>query len=284
MNCSCGKKAVIRELCKEHFVEFFEQTVVDTIASHQLLKKDERVAVAASGGKDSMTVLFLLKKLGYNITALAVDEGVAGYRDKSLEDLQVFCDNNNIPLLVVSYKDEFGKDLDTILKEQDVRPCSICGVFRRYLLNKFGKQFDVLATGHNADDESQAILMNLTRANVSLFPRGGPKTTSNGKGFVKRVKPLYFLTEKEVMTYAFLHNLTRAFSECPYAPTAYRATVREVLNEYERKHPGAKRNVLNHYLKVRVRDDVSTTDSCPTCGEPSASGTCKACRLKESIV
>lgn len=285
MNCQyCDNKAISKGYCKEHFISYFEEKVNETITEFNLLKKSDSVVVAASGGKDSMTLLFLLKKFGYNVTALAIDEGIKGYRDKSLEHLQHFCTQNNIILKTVSFEVAFGKKLDTILEKKDWHPCSVCGTFRRYLLNKHANGFDAIATGHNADDESQAVLMNLTRANIDLFPRGGPVTTSDAAGFVKRVKPLYFCTEKEILTYALFKGLNAEFSECPNVPKAYRATIRDALNDYEVTHPGTKENILRHYLAVSGGvSSTSAADTCPECGEPSQRGVCKACRLKVAI-
>ena len=152
-------------------------------------------------------------------------------------------------------------------------------------MNRHAKGFDAIATGHNADDESQSVLMNLARANVGLFPRGGPVTTSKASGFVRRIKPLYFCTEKEILTYALLHNLATEWNECPYAGQAYRNDVREVLNNHEASHPGMKRKILNHYLKVKncLLPQESIAVPCESCGEPSMAGECKACRLKAVI-
>lgn len=277
--------AVYGKLSKEAFVKEFEERVKKTITEYKLLKKKDKVIVAASGGKDSTVLLYLLKKLGYAVTALAIDEGIKGYRDKNLDDLKKFCKKEQIHLKIVSFKQAFGKDLDKILKLKQHHPCSVCGTFRRTLMNRHAKGFDAIATGHNADDESQSVLMNLTRANIDLFPRGGPVTTSKAKGFVRRIKPLYFCTEKEILTYALLHNLATEWNECPYAGQAYRNDVREVLNAREATHPGAKKKVLEHYLKVKkgIRPQESVAVPCVSCGEPSMAGECKACRLKAAI-
>lgn len=283
MHCvACAERPVFEHLCKEHFLRQFEARVTETIKEYALFTKRDRIVVAASGGKDSTSLLFLLKKLDYLVEALAIDEGIAGYRDKSLDELRAFCKEHAIPLRVVSFKEAFGRELDEIMQEA-WHPCTVCGTFRRFLMNKYAKGYDVIATGHNADDEAQTVLMNLTRANTDLFPRGGPVTRSAGKGFVKRVKPFYFCSEKEILTYALLLGFANTWNECPYASQAYRATVREALNTYEAAHPGAKRRILHHYLAVKPSVTPSHTLPCTRCGEPSQGGLCKACRLLEEL-
>src|SRR3989338_1215773 len=171
MGC-CDAKAVIElhggeKLCKSHFIGHFEEKVFRTIRQFHLLDKEEHIGVAISGGKDSLTTLSLLKRLSdenprIKISAYTIDEGIHGYRDATLVIAKKFCDTVGVPLHVFSYEKEFGMPLDEILNVLDVKPCSICGVFRRYLLNKKAKElgFTKVATGHNLDDEAQSIMMN----------------------------------------------------------------------------------------------------------------------------
>jgi uncharacterized protein (TIGR00269 family) len=257
MRCSsCDKSAIINSpaRCKEHFVAEFERRVFDTIGEHRLIKPTDRVAVAVSGGKDSLTVLHLLSQ-AYDVTAIAVDEGIAGYREKTLGDARRFCVERNIPLRILSFKETYGDTIDELSPE---RSCSICGVRRRDLLNRGATGFDVLATGHNADDECQAVLMNLLRGHTALFGRIGP-STPGVMGMVRRVKPLYFCTEKEVATYAHLHGFIGEFTECPNADRSYRQLIKESLNEYARAHPGVKRRLLDGFLKAKSLKKTSAS-------------------------
>src|SRR3989338_7613844 len=104
-NC-CNEKPVIslysgEKLCKNHFIEYFESKVFKTIRQFDLLDKEENIGVALSGGKDSLTILHLLKRLSeenpkIRIRAIAIDEGISGYRDKTLIAAKDFCDKNKI--------------------------------------------------------------------------------------------------------------------------------------------------------------------------------------------
>lgn len=282
MKCSkCNNKAIFPNYCKEHFIDYFENKIKNTIKDFNLINKNSKICVAASGGKDSLTVLYVLKKFGYDITALIIDEGINNYREHTKKDLQIFCKQHNIKLKITSFKELTGKKLDKIMEDKTLHPCTVCGTFRRYLLNKHSKGFNYLATGHNADDESQAVLMNLFRANTALFPRGGPKTGTPNKGFVQRIKPLYFCTEKEIMTYAILNNLTSNFTECPYVNRAYRASVRDVINGFAIKHPKIRENILRKYLELKNNFSLSNFNlsTCNSCGEPSSGDLCSACKM-----
>ncbi|MFH1589157.1 MAG: TIGR00269 family protein [archaeon] len=286
MKClKCEERAVFLDplLCKKHFIDYFEKKVFVTIKKFDLIKKKDEVVVACSGGKDSTSILYLLKKFHGNVTALAIDEGIMGYRDKTLIDLKSFCKEEKIDLKIYSFKKEFGKTLDSMLK-QKTHPCSVCGTFRRKLLNKCALGFDKIATGHNLDDESQAVLMNLLKGNVDLLSHSVP-ITSKKKGFVQKIKPLYFCSEKEVAAYALLKKFDVGFTECPYIDESFRNQVRNSLNNQELKTPGTKLNIVTKHLGLLKKIKVSDKEFqfCDLCGEPSQGKICKACQLEKSF-
>jgi uncharacterized protein (TIGR00269 family) len=300
MRChACEGSAVIDQplRCADHFLEDFERKVERTIEDHGLIIPGERVAVAVSGGKDSLTVLTLLKRR-HEVTAIAIDEGIAGYRDQTLEDARRVCAEYGIPLIIRSYKDLVGMTLDEMMAKKPQHPCTVCGALRRQLLNATSVDFDVLATGHNADDEAQAVLMNIIRGNTEIFPRGGPLSGNGATGsegseaspeqgnksfprFVRRVKPLYFCTEKEVMVYAFLKGLATGFTECPNIQGSYRHIVRDELNSYAQSHPGVRGRLLCRFLiaKQAFPPQAVTLAACSGCGQPSSKDPCRACVL-----
>lgn len=286
MKCSkCEKKAVFGSpnLCKGHFISYFESKVKDTIKKFELIKKGDKVLVATSGGKDSTTVLYILNKF-YKVSALAIDEGIGGYRDKTLEDIKRFCKSEKIPLKIISFKTEFNYSLDEMMKKLNQNSCTVCGAFRRYLLNKYAAKFDKLVTGHNLDDETQAITMNLFRGNISLSAKLGPKTgVREDKKLTTRIKPLYFCSEKEVMTYSLLKKFDVSFNECPYISNSYRAEVRNCLNEFEKENKGTKIKIANSFLKYlpSLRDYFKgeSFGYCKRCGEASKKDICSSCTL-----
>ena len=326
MNC-CSDKPVIQlpageKLCKNHFTDYFEDKVFKTIRQIELLDKEENLGVALSGGKDSLTVLHILNKLSkqnpkIKINAIAIDEGIHNYRDKTLEKAKEFCHRNNIKLNIFSYKGEFGLTLDEMLKILDVKPCTVCGIFRRYLLNKKSRESGLtkLVTGHNLDDECQSIIMNQMKNNIRSSARLGPKVgliqdemSANRKAisvemserehrselshvtaqkpqvfdkFVQRIKPLYLCAEKEVTTYAFVNGLLDEFNECPNVPQSFRAQVRDMLNSMEQKFPGTKYSIVNSFLETLplLKQDFKNKiiKVCQRCSEPSANDICNAC-------
>lgn len=299
MNC-CNQKSVITllsdyKLCKNHFTEYFENKIFKTVRQFDLIDKRENLGVALSGGKDSLTLLHVVNKLSkqnpkIKINAIAINEGIRTYREKTLQKAVNFCSENRIDLHIFSYKEEFGFSLDEMLKILSVKPCTICGIFRRYLLNKKSKELKLtkLATGHNLDDECQSILMNQIKNNIEASARLGPKVgIAYNEKFVQRIKPLYLCTEKEVTTYAFINGLLDDFAECPNVSQSFRAQVRDMLNDMEQKFPGTKYSIVNSFLKIlpslkeKFKDEAIKV--CGKCNEPSANDICNACIYLERL-
>ena len=282
-------------LCKSCFFRYFERKFNKTIAQFKLIGPNERIGVAISGGKDSLTLLYLLNKLKskkrFTIEALLIDEGIKGYRDNTIKDAKKFCKELGVKLNIVSYRDEFGYPLDMMIKKLKMKPCSICGVFRRYLINRYSRKlkFDKIATGHNLDDEVQSVMMNQFRNNPEISARLGPITgIKDNKKFIRRIKPLYLLSEKEVTTYSYLKNFKLKFCECPYNTEAYRINVREFINKFEEKYPGTKHSIINSFLEILpvIREKFRNAEEiryCKKCSEPCSNEICKACGIRSKI-
>jgi uncharacterized protein (TIGR00269 family) len=291
MKCeSCDQQAISTKpsLCADHFKAHVIQTVKETIEEYNLFTKEDKLCVAVSGGKDSLALLDILTKLGYSTEGLYIDEGISNYREITEKDLHSFVEKNNLKLRTVSFKDYAGFRLDDAMQTGKVHACTVCGTLRRYLLNKYAKEYDVIATGHNMDDEAQTVLINLARGNSTLLFRSGP-TTQDSELFVRRVKPLYFVSEKHILTYTLLHGIKSDYIECPYAPQAYRAALRDQLNVVETMQPHTKRNVLKTYLALKdtlhkqVDKAAKNIHVCAQCGEASTDTVCKTCKFTKEI-
>ncbi len=277
------------------FFHEFENNIKKTIKQFRLISRNDKILVAASGGKDSTTILYLLKKFGYNVEALTIDAAIGNYTRENLENLVKFCGEHNIKLHIVSFKDEFGYSLCYIKstlqhKGINLKSCTICGVLRRYLVNKHARKLkaDKLVTGHNMDDEAQALMMNLFRNTLWLAARLGPKTGLHAsRYFVPRVKPLYLTSTRDIIRYSKLMGFPVKYHPCPCSTDSYRRFVREMLNEWEQKNPALKRNIINYFLrimpklkKVYTRGEISV---CTKCNEPSSHKICKTCQILDNF-
>ena len=253
----------------------------------------DHVAVGMSGGKDSAVTLSILtetfgKRPEIKFTAITIDEGIEGYRNFSIPKVKELCDRLGVPHVVVSFKDEVGCTLDDMLKrERKEASCTYCGVFRRMLLNKKAREIGAnkLATGHNLDDDAQTVLLNVLNGDVERLARLRPSRIQ--EGLVPRIKPLMDIPEREIALYAFLKKLPFYLGECPYAHESLRGEVKDMLNDFESRHPGTKYSIMRGFdsivdcLKEKYRQ--VPLEKCAICGEPSIDKTCQGCKLKQRI-
>lgn len=286
---SSGKK-----LDKSEFIHYFEKKVLRTIRKYNLINPKDKVIVACSGGKDSNVVLYVLNKLckkrRQKIKAIAIDEGMKGYRDKLLKELNKFCKEQDIELEVISLKKEYGFTLDQIykkIKKLRLSSCYVCSILKRWLLNKKAKKqgFTVIATGHSLDDEAETIMLNLMKGNPKLLAKLGPSSgIKRIEEFIQRIKPLYLCSEKEIILYAKLKKIPLSFGACPKRGETFRVEVREFLRDMEKKHVEIKNAVVNSLLGIlpllkREYGEKYVLKKCKICGEPCSQEICKRCQI-----
>ncbi len=248
-----------------------EQKIQQTISKFGLFNKKEKVLVACSGGKDSTTALYILKKLGCNVEAITVDAKIGNYTEENLNNLKEFCKKGKIKIHIISFRKEFGHSLcalKSILHSKgfQLTSCTICGVLRRYLLNKYSRKLKAskIVTGHNLDDEAQSILMNLFKNNLHLLARLGPITgVTKDKKFIPRVKPLYFIPEKEIKAYSKAHNFPVKYSACPCCTDAFRNHIRQLLDNYEKISPGVKQNIVSNFIRMlpKLKSNIAKSNT-----------------------
>jgi len=277
------------------FKNYFEKKVRSTIRKYKLFTRKDKIGIAVSGGKDSTTVLYILNKEGYDVEAITIDAAIGNYTKKNLNNLKKFCKNNKIKLHVISFRDEFGMSLcymrDVLNKKGfNYSSCMLCGILKRYLLNKYSKKlkFNCLATGHNLDDEAQAFLMNVFRNDIKLAIRQGPIAgITTSKQFIKRIKPLYNITENEVIKYSKIMKFPVNYEICPCSTDAYRKEYRNILDNFEKKHPNVKYNIVkfheNLILPLKNKLKKEKIPLCKKCGEPASKDVCMTCQIFEAI-
>ena len=326
MDCDrCPADAVTRlaysglHLCGAHFRRSVESRVRSRVRDDALVPPDATPEdpvtwlVGLSGGKDSVVLTTVLHETfrtdpRVELVALTIHEGIAGYRDASLDACLELTAALDIGHEVVSYAEEFGLEMDDVARQdpEGMAPCAYCGVFRRDLLSASADDLDadLLLTGHNLDDEAQTALMNLLSGDVSRMARHweaslGPLDERAGTDeaaprdtdgpFVPRAKPLRDVPEKEVALYAHLRDLPTHMAECPHASEAYRAEVRDHLLALEDDHPGTRHSVMSGYeelarLAAAARErGAERVGDCERCGAPTAREVCRKCSLVTSV-
>jgi len=289
--CFCGKEAYykgiegkIKYLCEEHYIEYFEKKVKRTIEKYGLIDYKERVLVAISGGKDSAVVFYLLSKLGYNVTGLHINLGIGNYSKKSLEIVKQQVKLVNRPVIVLDLKNLLGKTIEDFINNPTKRPaCSYCGISKRYLFNRiaYDFDFDVVVTGHHLDDELNFICHNLINWNLEYLYKQGPKQDKEGM-FVKKVKVLYEVEEKEIKAYADLLNIPYYKGCCELADNQKTKRYYFFWEELSKYNPQLKIQFIRGFLKnkkVFKTNNKNHIKECKVCTFPSSRDICSFCAI-----
>lgn len=302
MNCKkCKIKAVIglprhnAAFCKPCFNEFVLEQVARAIKGERMFGRDDRILVAVSGGKDSLALWDILLKLGYKADALYVDLGIPGYSAKSREKVQRFADRvartQGATLLLHKVEEEEGAGIRELANVIHRPTCSTCGTIKRYQFNRAAveQDYDVMATGHNLDDEAARLLGNVLHWQEEYLDKQGPSLPASVEGFAKKVKPLYRLSEREVAAYSVLNGIDYIVDECPMAKGSKMLLYKDVLNRLETESPGTKQAFYGGFLEKQARTqpaptsmaekDRATLHPCATCGQPTTAEICSYCKM-----
>jgi tRNA-5-methyluridine54 2-sulfurtransferase len=286
----CQDKAVteIRRhnaaFCREHFLEYFDNQVVRNIRRHSMCDEGNQILVAVSGGKDSLALWDLLIRLGYRTTGLHVQLGIDGYSSKGHAASRQFAEKHDVQLITVDLARDYGMTVPELSRTLRRAPCSACGLSRRYVFNREALEggFDIVATGHNLDDEAATLLGNVLHWQIGYLGHQSPILESTHPRLVRRIKPLYTLTEKETATYCLLKGIAYHAEECPNSAGARSLLYKDVLNRVEKESPGAKQSFVRGFLeRARPTFDNESVElmECIVCGQPTTAQTCSFCRM-----
>jgi uncharacterized protein (TIGR00269 family) len=291
----CREPAVIEirrhnaGFCGPCFLHHCHEQVRRTIDEFEMIGPDERVLVAVSGGKDSLALWDILLDLDVRADGLYLDLGIDGYSAESASPARAFAAARDATLVEIDLPRDFGYEIPTGSRIAHRAPCSACGLSKRHLFNRAAMEgrYDVVATGHNLDDEAAVLFGNVLRWSTEYLGRQLPVLPA-ADGFVRKVKPLVRLSERETAAYCVLRNIDYVVDECPMAAGNKHLRYKEALNVIEEQSPGTKSAFYFGFLDrvsplftPEASEEQAALRSCGHCGAPTTGETCAFCKLVE---
>lgn len=218
-----GKK--LESICRKALYDF------------QLLEGVTKLAIALSGGKDSLTLLFLLKAiLGHgfpaiDLVAIHVTGEFSCGTGVSKGLLKEVCQELNIPLIV-----------STSTQKREKLACYSCSRERRKLIFDAAKEAGAhtVAFGHHRDDSIQTLLMNLLHK--AEFAANLPKVPMHDFG-ITIVRPLIYVAESDLTAFAQMYGFARIVCQCPVGQESLRKSTKLIIEKIEEVFPHAKENL-----------------------------------------
>lgn len=297
MRCRrCRETAVIEirrhnaGFCPACFLHHCREQVRRAIHDHGMIRPGERVLVAVSGGKDSLALWDILLELGIQADGLYLGLGIGEYSDASAAHARGFAAGRDAVLNEVDLPAVYGFGVPAGAAAARRVPCSACGLSKRHLFNQAAQDggYDVVATGHNLDDEAAVLLGNVLRWATDYLGRQEPVLGAS-EGFTRKVKPLIRLGEREMAAYCVLRGIDYMVEECPMAAGNKHLGYKAALNAIEETSPGSKAAFYGGFLdrgldhfRPEADEERKGLRPCSTCGAPTPGEECAFCRLVQS--
>lgn len=299
MKCTrCKAPAVIEvrrhnaRFCRDCFLHHVREQVRKTIEEFRMVEPGERVLVAVSGGKDSLALWDVLLDLGYDADGLYLGLGIGEYSGESARTTRAYAKSRELKLVEVDIPADYGFDIPTAATVTRRVPCSACGLSKRHLFNKAALDgaYDVVATGHNLDDEAAVLFGNVLRWSTEYLGRQLPVLPATD-GFARKVKPLIRLGEREMAAYCVLKGIDYMVDECPNAVGNKHLGYKEALNAIEDQSPGTKAafyltfidRVAERFANDAAQERLDLRE-CESCGSPTTSDlSCAFCSLRNRV-
>jgi uncharacterized protein (TIGR00269 family) len=296
MKCrACRGPAVIdvrrhnAAFCRDHFLEHCREQVRRALRRFEMIAPGDRVLVAVSGGKDSLALWDILGDLGVDADGLYLGLGIDDYSDESGRYARAYAEHTGRKLHEIDLGADVGFTVPGAAEATRRAPCGACGLSKRHLFNEFAVDhgYDVVATGHNLDDEAAVLLGNVLRWDREYLGRQHPVLPAR-PGFARKVKPLVRIGERETAAYCVLRGIDYQVEECPMAVGNRHLGYKDVLNAIEDRSPGTKAAFVFGFLEraheqfaADVEVERAELAPCAVCGAPTPGDVCAFCRLRE---
>ena len=221
------------------------------VEEFHMIEEGDRIAVALSGGKDSITLLMVLKNLQrfypkkFELIAITVNPGFEFFDTSILYDI---CKEIDVELVVAeSHIKEIVFD---IRKEKN--PCSLCANLRRGILNTTAIEHNCnkIALGHNEDDVLETFLMNvLYTGNISTFA----PVSYMDRSKMTLIRPLIYVSEKQTNSFIKRKEITIMPKACPMDGFSKREEIKQLLYNLSKQIPHVRANMYGAIKRSKIK-------------------------------
>lgn len=226
------------------------------VKKYNMIQENDRIAVGLSGGKDSFTLLKGLKELQkfypehYELCAIYVNLGISD-NTEMISGMRTFCESINVPFYVVN------TEIYSIVFEErkEKNPCALCAKMRKGALNQKATElkYNKIAYAHHKDDFIETSLM-------SLFYEGHyycfPPVTYLEKTGLTLIRPMFYVSEREVQGYAYSNQFPIMKNPCPADGKTKRELVKKHIKDSENIFPDLKKNLSTALIQY-FENDIS---------------------------
>ncbi len=270
--------------CRNCFFHFFKTAVQRALKKLKVGPKTP-IMVAVSGGKDSLATWESLNELGFQTKGLYINLDIEEFSSASRQAIERFANSRNLNWSEYHLKEIFGYSILDIYKRMRGKICSVCGRLKRQFLNRLTikEGFEIVATGHNLDDEAGRLLGNLIGNRAEYVTKQYPYLPAPNPYIPAKLKPLYRLEKKEILIFCELKDIQPVSINCPLSKGATSHKFKNALEYLEKEMPGIKRHFLFSYLKGKSLPTNESFGICKQCGEPTYADLCSVCNLKNRL-
>ena len=221
------------------------------VEDYNMIKPGDRIGVGVSGGKDSLVLLVLLAELRkynhnpFHLEAITIDMGL-GMDYTQIENL---CKDLDVPFHLI--KTEIAPIIFDHRKEKN--PCSMCSKMRRGALNQalLDLGLNKLALGHHYDDAVETFVMSLIyEGRISCFQ---PVTDLDRTGIIQ-IRPMLYIHEKTVDSFATRHNLPVLANRCPVDKNTKREEIKQLVYDLSATYPDLKERIFGAMQRLPLPD------------------------------
>lgn len=232
-------------------MKYFRKAAID----YNMIADEKAIMVGLSGGKDSLALLYLLSKFlpasKYKYRLGAGHVGLGFETEEDVEKLRQYCENLNAEFFYEP------TDISKVVFEirEETNPCSLCAKMRRGALNGLAKRngFDKVALGHHLDDVVETLMLNMCfEGRVDSFK---PVTYLSNQE-VTVIRPLIYIQEQTIRTFAKQENLPVVPSCCPANGKTKREDMKDIITSISEFCPQSR------YRMLRALQNVPQNEWC----------------------